>query len=72
MTEGEIERTEDCTEVGWKEGPRREGERNRQEGLGREGHLDVVYSFLEMFGHLHQPLGNIHIPFLSHAVQHCP
>ena len=36
MTEGEIERTEDCTEVGWKEGPRREGERNRQEGLGRE------------------------------------
>ena len=25
-----------------------------------------------MFGHLHQPLCNVHIPFLSHAVQHCP
>ena len=36
MMEGEIDGTEDCIEVVWKEGSRK-GERNRQEGLGREG-----------------------------------
>ena len=61
--------------VRWRwEGRRDQGGRDRrwEEGLGREDHLDAVYSFLEMFSHLHQPLCNIHISFLSHAVQHCP